>query len=107
MNSWPLWRGSQTWVPGIKPGMTRDNRIAARWSHKSHENPQFIEIAARPPPQQPPGPPQGPGLRAQQDPAPLQGAAGLAQVSAKWEPVRRQGHAPLKPPPVWPTGIFT
>src|SRR5215472_1939692 len=57
-------------------------RVRAHES-QSHESPQLVEIAAQPPSQQSPGPPQRPRLRDQQGPAPLQGPARLSPARAR------------------------
>ena len=69
----------------------------------SDENSQFAEVAARPPPRQPPGAPPRPALRHQQDAAPLQGPPGLSPMLALRIP---SGARPGEPSriPVCPKG---
>jgi hypothetical protein len=61
------------------PYFARQRAACAANSNQSsrNESPQFLEIAAQPPPRQSRGAAQGPRLRDQQDPAALQGASGL------------------------------
>src|ERR1700730_6350179 len=75
------WRG-QSHLATLRPVRTRPFKVPG----VAHEGPYPAEIAAWPPPQQPPGPPQGPGLCDQQGPAPLQGAAGLRHAWTWPEP---------------------
>ena len=57
---------------------------APRHEEKGHESPQLAPLAEVPAPRLPRRAPQGPRLRHQQDPAPLQGETGLTRLNAKF-----------------------
>src|SRR5262249_23342368 len=68
-------------IPSLRATLqTNATRAAPRARPKATDSQQLPQIASTQPPQQSPGPSQGPGLRNQQGPAPVQGAPGLTAL---------------------------